>query len=81
MSIRNIINICKKYSFSKIKSVYTTTLIRSFRRRYKVNQNLQFLIFRQMIPEGGFKADDETNRKGNATLKSMKTRDLAKERK
>jgi len=59
MTIRNIIDICKRYSTSKIKSVHATTLIRSFRRRYRVNQNLQFLIFRQMIPVGGFKSQDE----------------------
>jgi len=58
MTIRNIMDICMRYSTSKIKSVHATTLIRSFRRRYKVNQNLQFLIYRQMIPEGGFKNED-----------------------
>ena len=81
MSIRNIINICKKYSVSKIKSVYANTLIRSFRRRYKVNQNLQFLIFRQMIPEDGFKTDDDFKRKGRGGFKSFKTKDLEKARK
>jgi len=46
-----------------------------------VNQNLQFLIFGQMIPEGGFKHDEENQqRKGVRTFKSMKTKDLSRER-
>jgi hypothetical protein len=43
-----------------------------FRRQFNVNQNLLFLIFGQMIPEGGFNEDDVGGFKSK-TFKSMKT--------
>ena len=42
---------------NKIKSVKTDYLIRYFRSKLQVQNNIQFLMFAQMIPKGGFKND------------------------
>lgn len=48
-------------------------MIRRFQRKLGVIKHLQFLMFGQMIPTGGFR-DSNVNRK--YTYKSMKTREL-----
>ena len=60
----------------KIKSVLTSRLVKIFRRKFHVNQNLQFLLFGQVIPEGGFRPDDEQENLRKNTMKSMKTQEL-----
>lgn len=78
-SLKEIMNICTKYSESKIKTTYTSQFIKSFRIKLKVVQNIQFLLFGQLIPEGGFK-NDQYNQNFSRTFKSMKTQELKEER-
>ena len=74
-SLRELSQLCVKYQTNKIKSAHTKQVIRYFGRRMRVQQNIQFLIFGQMIPIGGFRA---AGGKGgnNQTFKSVKTMDL-----
>lgn len=51
-SIRQIIHYCEKYSYQKIKSVYTSEAVRSFRLKFNVILNLQYLMFGQFLEEG-----------------------------
>lgn len=52
-------------------------MVEIFRNLFKVNQNLLFLIFGQMIPEEGFGGLLDNVIDNKRTLKSMKTQDLA----
>ena len=74
-SIRLIVMQCSRYSGQKIKSVYTTDLIKSFRDKFTVKENIQYLLFGQMIPAGGFKNNYQANTQENL-IKSMKTTNL-----
>ena len=62
---------------NKINSGYSNTFITNFRRKFNVLQNIQYLIFGQYIPVGGFKTD-EANRQ--MTFKTIKTADLREQR-
>jgi len=53
-TIRDLKMLCSKYSKEKIKSVYSIDFVKTFRRNFKVRENLQYLLFGQMIPDGGF---------------------------
>ena len=53
-SVREIKMQCSKYSSKKIKSVYSLDFVKSFRSKFSVRENIQYLIFGQMIPKGGF---------------------------
>ena len=76
-TIRELMMLCEKYSANKIKSAHSKQIIQFFMRRLKVTQNLQFLLFGQMIPIGGFKAFGEGDGKdAGRTIKSMRTVDL-----
>ena len=44
-SLKEIINICTKYSESKIKTTYSAQMIKNFRTKCSVVQNIQFLLF------------------------------------
>jgi len=46
--------ICEQFAENKVKSVETGRLVKIFRHKFKVNQNIQYLMFGQIIPEGGF---------------------------
>ena len=48
-----------------------------FRSKYKVMLHIQYLMFGQFIPRGGFKPQEENKLQ---TLKSMKTERLVKDR-
>lgn len=65
-------SMCIQFSDLKIKSVNTGRLVKIFRKKFMVNQNLQFLLFGQIIPEGGFKTENGQNGR-SYTFKSMKT--------
>ena len=52
--IRDLKMLCSKYSNEKIKSVYSIDFVKTFRRNFKVKENLQYLLFGQIIPDGGF---------------------------
>lgn len=54
-SLKELDGYTSKMVNNKIKSVTTGYLIRHFRARYNVMQNLQFIMFGQMIPKDGFK--------------------------
>ena len=76
-SIKELVQITQKYNINKIKSVRCSAFIKTFRARFKVNQNIQFLIFGQMIPEGGFaKQGHGKGAVGQTTYKSLRTPDL-----
>lgn len=53
-SLKELDGYTNKMVQNKIKSVTTGYLIRHFRARFSVVQNIQFLLFGQMIPKGGF---------------------------
>jgi len=53
-TIRELKMVCSKYSDQKIKSVYSIDLVKTFRKNFRVKENLQYLLFGQMIPEDGF---------------------------
>ena len=62
---------------NKIKSLSTLYLIKYFRNKLHVQQNLQFLIFGQWIPKGGFKHDSDSMADNITQYKSMRTQELA----
>ena len=72
-SLREIMNLCRLYEMNKIKSVFTHQFIKSFSKKLNVNQNLQFLLFGQLIPVGGFQPDGTGGPGKKYTFKSMKT--------
>jgi hypothetical protein len=78
-SIRELMNMSIKYSMNKIKSTNTSHIVKVFTKDFKVINNLQFLIFGQMIPLGGWGDGDENMYKG-FTLKTMKTQELEEQR-
>ena len=80
-SIRDIMSICKKYHENKVKSANTKQFVQTFAKKLKVNQNLQFLLFGQMIPIGGFKDGNYGNGGRAYTYKTMKTQELRETRK
>lgn len=62
---------------NKIKSVTTRYLIRHFRTRFNVIQNIQFIMFGQMVPKHGFDNNGMSEFDKAATqYKSMRTQDL-----
>lgn len=60
----------------KIKSVTTPYIIRNFRSRFNVVQNLQFLLIGQWVPRGGFREEQTTWDGAVTQYKSMRTQDL-----
>ena len=78
-SLKEIMNISNKYSENKIKTAYTSQFIKNFRAKLSVVQNIQFLLFGQLIPEGGFR-NDTYNQEFTRTFKSMKTQEMKEER-
>jgi len=71
-TLKDILNSTRKYVDNKVKSANCTHIILNFRSKFRVNPNLQFLLFGQIIPEGGFKASDDHFGKGY-TFKTLKT--------
>ena len=54
-SIRQILQMCVKYIQHKIKSCNSIHYVRNFSKKLNVIENIQFLMFGQMIPKDGFK--------------------------
>ena len=79
-SIREIMNVMIKYNLNKIKATHTSTIIKNFSKSFSVTQNIQFLIFGQMIPIGGWGDDANGNMYKGYTLKTMKTQELEEQR-
>ena len=72
-SIREYLSICEKYINNKIKSANTGQIIKIFRKRFLVQENIQFLIYGQFID---FKEKDKDGNNRSTTYKSMRTNDL-----
>ena len=53
-SLKELDGYTNKMVNNKIKSVTTGYLIRHFRTRFNVIQNIQFIMFGQMIPKNGW---------------------------
>lgn len=73
-SIKDIVNVCKKYSESEVRSVYTMDLVKTFRSSFRVQENIQFLLFGQMI--NGEDIHNQMAHLGGGGLKSLKTANL-----
>ena len=78
-SFRQLLSLFAQYNENKIKSLSLRYLIKNFRKKLHVIQNIQFLMFGQLIPIGGFKDKDEFEDL-NIGLKSMKTQELKEHR-
>ena len=63
---------CQKYSQQKIKSILSHDFVKTFRQKFQVIENIQYLLFGQMI--GGSINDNMLG--GGATIKSLKTTNL-----
>ena len=57
--IKKIKHLCAKYSYNRIKAVYTVEYVRKFREDLDINSQLQFLIFGQFIGKKKQKARNE----------------------
>ena len=53
-SLRDVMNAFIKFNQYKIKTTKTSTLIKQFQNHLSINQNIQFLMYGQIIPEGGW---------------------------
>lgn len=73
-SVREIKMQCAKYSDMKIKSVYSVDMVKTFRQQFLVKENIQYLLYGQMIQEGG--SGYNNYRAGDNVIKSMKTAHL-----
>mmetsp|Transcript_17456 Transcript_17456/g.26901 ORF Transcript_17456/g.26901 Transcript_17456/m.26901 type:complete len:169 (+) Transcript_17456:2142-2648(+) len=78
-TLREITNLCNRFSDNKIKSVGTKRLVKILRNKFKVKQHIQLLMFGQIIPEGGFRKQDSSHHR-KSTFRSLKTADLKDKR-
>lgn len=74
-SIKDIVNLSNKYAEQKIRSVYSIDLVKTFRTSFNVPENIQYLLFGQMV-----NGDDIQNQlahlQGGTGIKSLKTTNL-----
>lgn len=61
-----------KYVDLKIKSVYSQDMVKTFRQMYSIKDNIQYLLYGQMIPENGFN-QSVVARKGTNKLRNTRT--------
>ena len=61
VSLKEFHQILANFQKAKIKSSFAAKYIEIFRRQFNVNKNLLFLIYGQLIPEGGFKEGVDVN--------------------
>jgi len=64
-----------KYVDLKIKSVYSQDMVKTFRQMYSIKDNIQYLLYGQMIPENGF-SQSLVTRKGTNKLRNTRTQNL-----
>lgn len=64
-----------KYVDLKIKSVYSQDMVKTFRQMYSIKDNIQYLLYGQMIPENGF-TQSVVARKGTNKLRNTRTQNL-----
>lgn len=64
--------LCQRYSKEKIKSILSHDFVKTFRQKFKVMENIQYLLFGQMIGAGG---NNHAMQQGT-TIKSLKTTNL-----
>ena len=79
-SLRDMESHISKMGTNKIKSLNTGYLIKHFRSKLQVSQNIQFLLFGQWIPKNGFQTDGSHIMNAMTQFKSMKTQDLEEAR-
>lgn len=72
-SLKEIMNMANKYVTHKVDTSYAQAVIGNFQRKLKLKQNLQYLIFGQFIPEGGFAQQARNNRGKPAKQQTIKT--------
>jgi hypothetical protein len=56
-SLRTLMGLSKVFSENKIKTAHSGTFVQIYREQYKVIQNILFLMFQQIVPDGGFSSD------------------------
>lgn len=74
-SIRDIVNLCSKYQGQKIRSVYSIDFVKSFRQSFFVQENIQYLLFGQMV-DGVNAFNSMALMGGGGGIKSLKTTNL-----
>ena len=76
-SLKEIMQMMKNYSDNKIGSMFTRRFVDIYGRILNVSDNIKYLIFGQMIPEGGFKEITVAGKfNDNKSYFTMKTQDL-----
>jgi len=56
-SLRTLMGLSKVFSENNIKTAHSGTFVQIYREQYKVIQNILFLMFQQIVPDGGFSSD------------------------
>lgn len=56
-TLRDFMKLCENLTNRKIKSIKSESMLKILQARFKLKSNIQYLIFGQIIPEGGFHAD------------------------
>ena len=51
-SIRQMKDYCSRYIYLKIKSMYTTETVQTFRQKFVVIENIQYMMFGQFLAQG-----------------------------
>ena len=65
--------LCQRYSFQKIKSILSHDFVRTFRQKFLVIENIQYLLFGQML---GDNPNDNMLGAAGGAIKSLKTSNL-----
>jgi hypothetical protein len=77
-SVKQVLTQFSRFQNLQIRTINTSILVKMFSNQMAVCRNIQFLLFGQMIPMGGFKSGSDV--KQGMTFKTMKTQDLMEER-
>mmetsp|Transcript_28237 Transcript_28237/g.42738 ORF Transcript_28237/g.42738 Transcript_28237/m.42738 type:complete len:104 (+) Transcript_28237:2925-3236(+) len=56
-TLKEISIVAKQFIHHKIKSITLASMIKLFRLQFRVQSHIQYLMFGQFIPKGGFKAN------------------------
>jgi len=72
-SIRSFTLFCQKYNIEKIRAINCKMTVTTMRQKYKIKDNIQYLLFGQFI---GGSTSSLVDGKGSNILKSTKTSNL-----
>lgn len=72
-SVRQLTMLCQRYSSQKIKSILSHDFVKTFRQKFLVIENIQYLLFGQMIGENN---NNNMLASGGGQIKSLKTTNL-----